>query len=367
MSIETRLNSPAVKYLRLSASHDEEWDSWEWQLAHTVSSPAALGLETEVDSEAARQFRMAATPFYLSLARALSPSDPVMAQCLPRARELADGGEEDPLGEGAASPVPRLVHRYRDRALFVSCGSCAVHCRHCMRKRGWDAPLGAPRDEELAFATGYLRAHPEVREVLVSGGDPLTLPDADLGRILEAFGSVPSIEVIRIGTRALAALPMRVTAGLCSLLEGCSKTVWVATHFNHPQELSVEAAAAAKALVRSGVCLVNQSVLLKGINDSAEILGALFTGLLKIRIKPYYLFHGDPVRGAMCFRTGVGAGVQIMSELRRQISGLALPAYAFDLPDGGGKVRLEPDSSAGTDTDGTPLYRRMDGGTSRYK
>ncbi len=351
---------------------DVDWDDWHWQLASRITDVKALEslpgcLRPEPgDVEAGLLYPMLATPFYLSLAESLSAGDPVMRQCLPCHMEL-DGAGDDPFCEMEASPVPRLVHRYHDRALFLACGSCAVHCRHCMRKRIWGSQMGAPGDDELGLCVDYLGRHPEIREVLVSGGDPLTLEDEDIGRIVSAFASVPGIEMLRIGSRTLAAMPQRYTERLCRILGNAGCTVWLASHFNHPQELSPEAGEAVLRLMRHGVPVVNQTVLLKGVNDDAGILGRLFTGLLRMRIKPYYLFHGDPVGGTTCFRTGIEAGRRIMGELRGKISGLALPAFAFDLPEGGGKVRLEPDLFAGYAEDGAPMFLKHDGMPVEYR
>ena len=318
-------------------------------------------------NEIERRFPLQITPFYLSLAQSLNIHDPVLMQCLPQHGELDDcSGSTDPFQEQAATMVPRLVHRYHDRCLFMACGSCAVHCRHCMRKRVWDEILHAPTDDELEGCVAYLNRHPEVREVLISGGDPLTLEDDDIARIINALSSVKSIEMLRIGSRTLVALPQRYTERLCSILGGTDKAVWLAAHFNHPQELSSEAGEAVLRLMAHGVPVVNQTVLLKGINDNADTLASLFTGLLKMRIKPYYLFHGDPVSGTTCFRTGIEKGVELMRELRGRISGMALPAFAIDLPEGGGKVRLEPNSYIGKAANGNPIYRKHDGSPVEY-
>jgi lysine 2,3-aminomutase len=235
-----------------------------------------------------------------------------------------------------------------------------------MRKRHWHNALPPPNSTELATAVDYLRQHREVREVLISGGDPLSLPDDILGSILDAFAAVPHLEVLRIGTRVPVTLPQRITAELCAMLAQRPQTLWIATHFNHPWELSHEAAAAADRLIKAGIPLVNQSVLLRGVNDNAETLRQLFTGLLKIKIKPYYLFHGDPVAGTTHFRTGIRKGLDIMDQLRGITSGLALPAFAIDLPDAGGKIRLEPDCAAGYDDQGAPLFRSYNGNIVPY-
>lgn len=349
------------------------WDDWHWQLAHSTWDRQGLERLLKVSSlsdgqnRTLERFPMKATPFYLSMARSRSLSDPILMQCVPQVGELEDlGGAPDPFCEEEASPVPRLVHRYYDRALLLSCSFCAVRCRHCMRKRVWDRTLPAISDSELEDCVGYLENHHEVREVLISGGDPLVLEDNDIDRILKALARVSSLDMIRIGSRTLVTLPQRYTEELCALLGNCGKTVWIASHFNHPDELSPEAECAVRRLMAHGVPVVNQSVLLKGINDNADILARLFTGLLKMRIKPYYLFHGDPVKGTTCFRTGIEAGVKIMSELRARVSGMALPAFAIDLPGGGGKVRLEPDSYIGESVSGIPIYRALDGSPVEY-
>lgn len=349
-------------------------NSWQWQMQNALRTPEQFAdffhwgeKELATIRSTAEIYPMLATPFYASLAKSNSLDDPVVAQCVAQPRELedADTTDPDPLGEGASSPLPRLVHRYPDRALFLTCGVCAVHCRHCMRKRVWETPLGAPTDQELKQVTQYLTSHPEVREVLISGGDPMLLDDAHIKRVLDAFASVPTLEMLRIGTRTVVALPQRFTPELCAIFEQCPKTIWIATHFNHPYEISQEAATAVKRLMAAGVPVVNQCVLLKGINDNADTLGTLFTKLLAIRIKPYYLFHGDPIKGTTCFRTGVQAGLDIMAKLRNTISGMAVPTFAFDLPHGGGKIRLEPDFTAPSNNN-TLNFKRFDSGTEFY-
>ena len=345
---------------------ESQWQDWHWQLSHCVKNVGELEALCGVSynaSETERVYPMLTTPFYLSLAHSFDEGDPVIRQILPQPQELQDYPEctEDGLEEEAFSPVPRLVHRYRDRVVFLTCSACCVRCRHCLRKRLWGKPVPPPSNDDLQKCVDYLNAHAEIREVLISGGDPLMLSDAALERVLAAFASVPNIKVLRIGSRTLVAMPQRITEKLCAILEKCGKTVWFATHFNHPFELSEEASAAVLRLMHSGVPVVNQSVLLKGINDSAEVLAELFTRLLDMRIKPYYLFHGDPIKGAGCFRTGIEKGLEIMAELRGKVSGMALPAFAFDLPEGGGKIRLEPDFSCGVAPNGAPIFRKLNG------
>lgn len=347
----------------------QEWADWRWQLDHAARDFAQVGQYLGIPSEefagdrvVAERYPLLVTPYYLSLARSAGRTDPILRQCLPELAEITQqtGGEPDALSEEKSSPVPRLCHRYPDRVLYVTGNLCATHCRHCLRKRDWGKCLPPPTDAELEVACDYLRNHPEVREVLVSGGDPLMLPEEALQKVVDAFSAVPSIEILRFGSRVPCVLPQRVTPRLAAILAS-GKSAWLATHFNHPWELTKEAACAADILHRGGLSLVNQTVLLKGINDDAEVLGNLFTGLLKIHIKPYYLFHGDPIEGAMHFRTGLRKGLEIMNQLRGRISGMALPAFAFDLPGGAGKIRLQPEQLAEYDATGVPVFTSWNG------
>lgn len=312
------------------------------------------------DSSCGKVYPPLITPYYLSLCQEFDFSDPVFAQCIPHEAELNQAGELDPLDENRTSPVNHLVHRYTDRALLITTDHCAVRCRHCMRKRLWGEEHFVLSHEELDNVVDYLNANPQVREVILSGGDPLLLSDEILDRILERIFSVSSVEMVRIGTRVPVVLPQRLTDSLCHVLSKHGP-VWIATHFNHPNEFSEYGSAQILKLIKHGIPIVNQTVLLKGINDSASCLAVLFTGLLKRRIKPYYLFHGDPIDGTLHFRTGVAKGLEIMEQLRGRVSGLALPHFAIDLPEGGGKVRLVPDCLAGMLADGTGIYRSWDG------
>lgn len=349
---------------------EAEWGDWRWQLRHSGEAwgrLSACGLGGGGREEAQRRYPAQCTPYYLSLAASASPDDPVLRQVLPDPAELSGDGEEDPFAEEAHCGVPRLVHRYRDRALFLTTGDCAAHCRHCMRKRNWGELPGAPSAEALAAAAGYVRSHPEIREILVSGGDPLTLSDGELERVLSAFAAIPHVETLRVGSRLPAVLPQRLTEGLAAVLGGVGKAVFLACHFNHPRELTEAAAAGVLRLLRAGVPSVCQSVLLRGVNDDPETLRELLTGLLRIRVKPYCLFHGDPIRGTMHFRTGIARGLELMGALRGHVSGLAMPAFAFDLPQGGGKVRLEPGDAPRRAPDGAPVFRSFEGRDIPYR
>jgi lysine 2,3-aminomutase len=346
---------------------DAEWGDWHWQLRESWKTAGrvmeALGLRA--DSEVCRRYPMQATPHYLSLAKTLDVMDPILRQCVATEEEL-QGGTPDPFGEEAYSPVPRLVHRYPDRALFMTTSRCATHCRHCMRKRNWQCFDGKPSEDVLAAAVDYVAKHREIREILISGGDPLTLEDDELAHVLQAFADIDHVEMLRVGSRVPVVMPQRMTESLCDILGGCGKTVWLAAHFNHPAELSEESRQAVERLLRHGVPVVNQSVLLKGVNDDAETLRLLFTGLLKMKVKPYYLFHGDPIEGTMHFRTGVERGLELMAELRNRVSGMAMPAFSFDLPESGGKIRLEPNDKLERE-DGGYAFTSFEGRKIIYK
>ena len=339
-----------------------DWADWRWQRRHSCREAGELAALTGLAPETAAALRRVAarypvlvTPYYLSLARGFCPSDPIMRQCVPTEDELdfPDAGDEDPLGEERDAPMPGLVHRYADRVLLILSNECAVHCRHCMRKRCWAGRSRRLEREQVELAADYISKHPKVREVLLSGGDPLLLPEDFLVWTLARLQAVANVEVLRIGSRLPVVLPQRLTSEFCALL-GEHPPVWLATQFNHPRELTPAAAAACENLLRAGIPVVNQTVLLRGVNDDLTTMRELCTGLLRLRVKPYYLFHGDPVRGTMHFRTGLQAGLEIMDAMGDQASGLALPTLAFDLPAGKGKVRLYPGACLGSSASAEP-------------
>ncbi len=353
------MNSPQAPAPVPSTASD-----WRAQLRRSIRTVDALRqrfpgvrLDAEIET-AARRFPMAITPYYAGLIRRPDPSDPVFAQCVPTASECEtpDWLRNDPLHEQHDTPVPGLVHRYPDRALLLVTSRCAVYCRHCTRKR----VAGDPRqplvlgDKALERCVAYLRGHPGIVEVIVSGGDPLTLETPVLERILAALRSVPSIEVLRIGTRVPVTLPMRVDADLALRLRAFAP-LYINTHFNHPAELTPEAVEALGRLADAGLPLGNQAVLLRGVNDDVDTLAALFRGLLRARVRPYYLFQCDLVRGTEHFRTPVDRGLAIMRALRPRLSGLAMPHFVVDLPGGAGKVELLPESIVARQPDHTAI------------
>ncbi len=325
-----------------------KWNDWRWQLRHRIRQfdelqhmfPALNGMSTDM---AARKFPMAITPYYASLIQSADPSDPIFAQSVPQACELIDPPclRDDPLEEDHDMPVPNLVHRYGDRALLLVTSMCSVYCRHCTRKRVAGQRESRLSPIDLVRAVDYLGTHPEIKDVVISGGDPLTLSTAALERIVSAIRAVPSVEIIRIGTRTPVVLPMRVTADLVRMLRKYHP-IYINTHFNHPRELTPEAMAACHRLADVGIPLGNQSVLLRGVNDDSRVLEELFRGLVRNRVRPYYLFQCDLVRGVEHFRTPLSKGIEIMEHLRGRLSGLAIPTFTVDMPHGGGKVPLLP-------------------------
>lgn len=300
--------------------------------------------------EVEKRYPVAVSEYYLSLIDWKDPfADPVFRQCMPMREELLEyQASDDPLHEHRQSPVPRLVRRYVDRAVLISTGRCLAYCRFCFRKRQWrhGNSVGDISDAELAEACDWLRRNPGVRELLVSGGDVLAMDNSAVRRILTELRKIDSLEVVRLASRAPVVMPERIDSGLLELLAG-HPGLWFATHFNHPAELTGASRAACARLVAAGIPVVNQTVLLKGVNDDAAILEELFRNLVKIRVKPHYLFHIDPAEGVRHFATGIACGLDILRQLRPRLSSLATPTFAIDLPEGGGKVHLQPDYRSG--------------------
>lgn len=322
---------------------------WRWQMRHRIRSASQLrryfaSLQDVSGIEAAaKRFPMAITPYYASLIRTPDATDPVFQMAVPCLAELVDPPwlTDDPLEEEADTPVPGLIHRYEDRALIVATTTCGIYCRHCTRKRVAGQRESGMTTAVLPRITAYLREHPEIHDVIISGGDPLTLPTRQLEQVLRAVRQVPSVDVIRIGSRVPVVLPMRVTDELTAMLRRFHP-LYLNTHFNHPVEMTTQAAEACLRLADAGIPLGNQTVLLRGINDDARLLTELFRKLLKQRVRPYYLFQCDLVRGVEHFRTPISRGIEIMEYLRGRLSGLAIPSYVVDTPHGGGKIPLTP-------------------------
>jgi lysine 2,3-aminomutase len=356
---------------------DRDWDDWRWQAQHAVRSPKQLAALLPFSADERRaldqlqvEYKTAIPPYYFSLIDPLDSADPIRLQSVPSPLELAgaDGqdGEDDPLDEDKDSPVPGLTHRYPDRALLVTTHVCTMYCRFCTRKRatmkrgGWDA---VSRDDERMVE--YVRDHPEIRDVIVSGGDPLTLPLEKLAFFLESLAAIPHVDVIRVGTRVPVTLPQRLDDEELLGVLSASDKVWIQTHFNHAREVTQESARACKRLRMAGLPINNHAVLMKGVNDSLAAQRDLCRALLRIKVRPYYLFHCDPVTGAGHFRTSVWKGIEIIEGLRGHMSGLGIPTYVVDAPRGGGKIPLAPNYLVSA-ADDAVILRNYEGMLIRY-
>ena len=329
---------------------DESWNDWKWHFRNRISSVDALIRYVPLSAKDQEQIRLvttkyplSVTPYYFSLIDWANPDDPVRIQAVPSFKEigLAGMGMEDPLDEKGHSPVPGLVHRYPDRVLMVLTDICPMLCRHCTRKREWRHGGWVHNAEEIERMLDYIRKTEVVRDVVISGGDPLTLSMRRLEEVLAGLRQIKHVEIIRIGTRFPVVLPQRIDDELCSMLSKYGP-IWVNTHFNHPHEITSEAAKACDKLLRAGIPVNNQSVLLRGVNDSVETQLELCHELLRIKVRPYYLFQCDEVQGTEHLRTPVETGIKIVEGMRGHTSGLAVPTFVIDLPQGGGKVPVQP-------------------------
>lgn len=319
-------------------------ETWQQILQASITTAEELAAKLDVDAaalaEVGDRYPMRINPYYLGLIKA--PGDPIWRQAVPDAEELHDEVcLEDPLSEESQSPVPNLVHRYPDRVLFMVCSECAMYCRFCTRKRkvGGEDMVITKRTIEQGIA--YIRSRPEIRDVILSGGDPLLLGDDRLDWILGELRAIPTVEIIRIGSRVPVTLPQRVTPELADMLRR-HHPIYINTHFNHPDEITPESTRACAILADVGIPLGNQTVLLRGVNDDPEVMLRLMRKLLTIRVKPYYIYQADLVRGTDHFRTSVEEGLAIIGALRGHTSGLGVPAYVIDAPGGGGKIPLLP-------------------------
>ncbi len=338
--------APSVRRADVS---DRDWNDWRWQMRHMLTSLDELAAVVDLSPDerdgltrSRHLFRTGITPYYASLMDPADASCPVRMQAIPRAAELDIRDEElrDPLGEDSHRPTTCVVHKYPDRALFLVVDRCAIYCRHCNRRRlvGGDDP---PTSHEIEAGLEYLRRTPRIRDVLISGGDPLLLSTAKLDDLLGRLRAIPHLETLRIGTRIPVVCPMRVDDELVAMLRK-HHPLFINTHFNHAKELTPASRAACERLVDAGIPVGNQAVLLRGINSSVRSLRALFRGLLRSRVKPYYLFQGDTVIGTDHLRTPVDAAIELYGQLRGWMSGMAIPHLVIDAPGGGGKLPIGP-------------------------
>ena len=331
-----------------SSEIDNNWHSaYKYSLKNIEELSSYLPIESREKlflRRIIKTYRMRIPLYYLSLIEDhFNPLDPIKRQCVPTIEELSEGVQEtiDPLGEERTSPISCLVHRYPDRVLLLVTSRCFMYCRHCTRKRLWKTNNFLPTMKDIKEATYYIKRNSQIREVIISGGDPLTLPTERLDHILSFISSVKHIEVIRLGTRAPVVFPLRIDAYLCTALEKY-ENLWINTQFNHPREVTTEAIGACRKLQRCGIPVSNQSVLLRGINDDPQVMIELCHKLQSIRVRPYYLFQCDPVIGASHFRTPLFKGVEIIEKMRGHTSGMCIPTFVIDGIDGKGKVPIGP-------------------------
>ena len=338
-----------VPRVRRADVTEAEWLDWRWQMRHMVTTGAEIAAlialspdEREGLARSRDLFRFGATPYYVDLMDARDARCPIRMQTIPSARELDIRDEElvDPLGEDARAPAPAIVHKYPDRVLLLAVDRCAIYCRHCNRRRmvGGDEPT--TRDE-LEAALAYIERTPRVRDVLISGGDPLLLSTARLDYLLGRLAAIDHVDFVRIGTRVPVVLPMRIDDELCAVLRRHAP-VYVNTHFNHEKEITPLARQACERLVDAGVPVGNQTVLLRGINSSVRSLRALMRALLRMRVRPYYLFQGDTVIGTDHLRTPVEDAIALLDGMRGWMTGMAIPHLVIDAPGGGGKIPIGP-------------------------
>lgn len=329
---------------------DEQWNDWHWQVQNRIKTVDDLtkyiDLTTEEEKEirkSLKMLRMSITPYYLSLIDTTNPNCPIRTQAVPSKKELyvSPSDLDDPLDEDEDSPVPGLTHRYPDRVLFLITDMCSMYCRHCTRRRFAGQSDASRTKEQIDECIDYIARTPQVRDVLLSGGDPLLMSDDKLEYILSKISAIPHVEVIRIGTRTPVVMPQRITTKLVTMLKKY-QPIWINTHFNHPDEITPESSAACALLADSGFPLGNQSVLLRGINDCTHIMKKLVLELVRIRVRPYYLYVCDQSVGISHFRTPVSKGIEIIENLRGHVSGFAIPTFVVDAPGGGGKIPVMP-------------------------
>ena len=329
---------------------DEQWNDWKWQVKNRIETLEELkkyvnlsAEEEEGVKQTLKTLRMAITPYYLSLINPDDPNDPIRRQCIPTGAETHQAAADllDPLHEDEDSPTPGLTHRYPDRVLLLITDMCSMYCRHCTRRRfagRTDNECGLDRIEK---ALEYIRQTPTVRDVLLSGGDALMVSDSRLEYIISELRKIPHVEIVRLGTRTPVVCPQRVTPELCNMLKKYHP-IWINTHFNHPNEVTPESSRACEMLANAGIPLGNQSVLLRGVNDCVHVMKKLVHEIVKIRVRPYYIYQCDLSMGLEHFRTPVSKGIEIIEGLRGHTSGYCVPTFGVDAPGGGGKTPVMP-------------------------
>ncbi len=329
---------------------DEQWNDWKWQVKNRIETYEELSkyftfepAEAEGIKKALAKFRMAITPYYLSLIDPNDPYDPIRRQAIPQGAEcnIAPADLNDPLHEDEDSPAPGLTHRYPDRVLFLITDMCSMYCRHCTRRRFAGQKDDESPSERIEKCLAYIEKTPQVRDVLLSGGDALMVSDAKLENIIQRLRAIPHVEIVRIGSRTPVVCPQRITPELCDMLKKYHP-IWLNTHFNHPNEFTPEAEQALARLANAGIPLGNQTVLLRGVNDCVHVMKKLMHELVRNRVRPYYIYQCDLSMGLEHFRTPVSKGIEIIENLRGHTSGYAVPTFVVDAPGGGGKTPVMP-------------------------
>ncbi|ADG82661.1 glutamate 2,3-aminomutase [Thermincola potens] len=345
-----RIEKRKARILQVLNGTEADWNDWKWHMKNRIRDVEVLAQiidltdkEIEDIKKVGQKFRWAISPYYASLMSERDPSCPVRLQAIPSILELLDqSGKDDPMGEEFTSPAPCITRRYPDRLIINVTNQCAMYCRHCQRRRNiGEVDRNKPRSE-IKAAIEYIRANPEIRDVLITGGDALLLSNSELDWILTQLDSIPHVEIKRIGTRTLVSMPQRITPQLCEILEK-HPPLYINTQFNHPKEITPAVAEACDKLIKAGAVLGNQAVLLNGINNNVHVMKKLNHELLKVRIRPYYIFHAKTVTGTSHFITKVEEGIKIMEKLRGYTSGLAVPTYIINAPKGYGKTPMLPE------------------------
>ena len=368
-------SSQAFRQHYFPESTTSDWNNWQWQLQQRIRSLDTLERIFRLSSEEREavvahkgSLPVGITPYYASLMATDDPTEPLRRTHIPVGTEYLKvyGEDDDPLGEDHDAAVPGLVHRYPDRVLFLATGFCSTYCRYCTRSRMVGESGGEYRFSRSQWdqALEYIASHPEIRDVLISGGDPLTLSDDRLDYLLGRLKAIPHVEFVRMGSKVPIVMPMRVTRALARILKK-HRPVWMSVHVTHPSEITIEAAEALGRLADAGVPLGSQTVLLKGVNDDLDTMKTMFHQLLKNRVKPYYLYQCDPISGSSHFRTPIDTGISIIEGLRGHTTGYAVPQYVIDAPGGGGKIPLLPEYLVGRDGDDV-LLRNFEGKLYRY-
>ncbi|GBF33524.1 lysine 2,3-aminomutase [Desulfocucumis palustris] len=337
-----------LKLLKYFNASEEQWQDWRWQMRHRIDSVTTLAKFLDLDIEhffhikkVGSHYRWSISPYYASLIMDGDPHDPIRMQSIPSIEEMDESGYNDPMAEEFTSPSPGITRRYPDRLIINVTNMCAMYCRHCQRRRNIGEKDQHKPHQSLLAALDYIRKNREIRDVLITGGDALMLSDRNIDWLLTELDQIEHVEIKRIGTRAIVTLPQRITPELCAVLKK-HPPLYINTQFNHPREITPESKKACDMLTEAGVVLGNQAVLLKGINNNAHVMKRLNQELLKIRVRPYYIFHAKQVKGTRHFITSVEEGINIMEKLRGYTSGLAVPTYIINAPNGYGKTPVLP-------------------------